>query len=112
MSAVGSLTVARIRMAGAEQVRELPGPLELLSLGGTVGAEGAHLHIMVADAQGCCLGGHVSAGCLVHTTVELVLLTLPGLRFARRHDERTGYPELVIEPVDGRTRATATPPDV
>lgn len=109
LSAVGSLTSARIRMAGAEALRSLEGPLEILTLSGTVGAGGAHLHMMVSDAEGQCIGGHVAEGCIVHTTAELVLLLLPGLRFDRRPDPTTGYPELAIERADGGTR---TPPDV
>lgn len=109
VSAVGSLTVARLRMAGAAEVREVAGPLEILSLGGTVGAGCAHLHMMVADADGHCVGGHVCVGCVVHTTAELVLLELPGIRFERALDPRTGYPELVVERAGGGTQ---TPPDV
>lgn len=109
VSVVGSLTVARIRMAGAEEIRELPGPLEILSLSGTLGAEGAHLHIMVSDREGTCTGGHLCPGSTVHTTAEVVLLQLPGLRFAREHDARTGYPELAIHRIG---RGTGTPPDV
>jgi len=109
VSAVGSLTIARIRMAGAEEIRERTGPFEILSLSGTVGAEGAHLHIMVSDGEGACLGGHLCPGSIVHTTAELVLLELPGLRFAREHDDRTGYPELAIYSTGG---GTGTPPAV
>ena len=109
VSAVGSLTSAHIRMAGASTPRSVAGPLEILTLSGTVGAGGAHLHIMVSDPQGHCIGGHVAQGCIVHTTAELVLLLLPGLQFDRRPDSTTGYPELAIERADGGTR---TPPDV
>lgn len=109
VSAVGSLTAARIRMAGADTLLRLDGPLEILTLSGTVGAGGAHLHMMTSDAEGRCIGGHVAEGCIVHTTAELVLLLLPGLRFARRSDRTTGYPELAIERADGGTQ---TPPDV
>ncbi len=106
VSAVGSLSVARIRLAGAKEIRALQGPWEVVSLNGTVGAGGAHLHAMVSDADGRCLGGHVCAGCIVHTTAELVLLELPGLRFDRTRDPQTGYPELDIQ---ARTGATRTP---
>ncbi len=97
VSAVGSLTVARLRLAGAQTHRSVDGPLEIVSLCGTVGAGGAHLHAAVADPLGACLGGHVVAGCIVHTTVELVLLELSGLAFARTFDPATGYPELDVD---------------
>lgn len=102
VSAVGSLTAARIRLAGATEIRALTGPLEVVSLSGTLGAEGAHLHVVVSDAEGRCVAGHVCEGCIVHTTAELILLEAPGLRFERRHDDRTGYAELHVEgPGDG-----------
>ena len=93
----------------AEEIRQLAGPFEILGLSGTLSAEGAHLHVMVSDREGGCLGGHLCSGSIVHTTVELVLLELPGIRFAREHDPRTGYPELSIHRTGGATR---TPPDV
>ncbi len=104
MSAVGSLTVARIRLAGATEIRAMKGPWELVSLSGTVGAGGAHLHAMVSDREGRCVGGHVCVGCIVHTTAELVLLELPGLRFDRTSDPQTGYPELDIQGLAGGTQ--------
>ncbi|MEM6290064.1 MAG: PPC domain-containing DNA-binding protein [Myxococcota bacterium] len=96
VSAVGSLTAANLRLAGADATRTLEGPLEIVSLCGTVGAGGAHLHVAVADAVGRCVGGHVLAGCRVHTTIELVLLELGGLAFARSFDPATGFPELDV----------------
>ncbi len=104
VSGVGSLTVARIRLAGATEIRTMQGPWELVSLSGTLGAGGAHLHAMVADLEGRCIGGHVCAGCIVHTTAELVLLELPGLRFERTIDPQTGYLELDIGSLAGATR--------
>lgn len=109
VSAVGSLTVARIRLAGATEIRAMKGPWELVSLSGTVGAGGAHLHAVVSDAEGRCIGGHVCVGSIVHTTAELVLLELPGIRFERTLDPRTGYAELDIKGLAGGTQ---TPGDV
>jgi predicted DNA-binding protein with PD1-like motif len=34
----------------------------------------------------------------VHTTAEILMAELPGRTFSRRHDDTTGYPQLVIEP--------------
>ena len=107
VAAVGSLTEARIRLAGAAEIRTLEGPLEIVALSGTVSANGAHLHMMVSDSQGRCVGGHVCEGCTIHTTAELMLLQAPGLVFRREHDERTGYPELRVD-ADG----TQTPSGV
>jgi len=96
LQGIGSLSVARLRFAGRSEFTELRGDLEILTLAGSVSPDGAHLHMSVSDAQGRVLGGHVCAGCLVRTTAELLLALLPGQRFTREVDPRTGYPELKI----------------
>jgi hypothetical protein len=96
LAGIGSLSAARIRFAGAEQSQVLGGDLEILTLSGSIAANGSHLHISVADASGRVLGGHVAPGCTVRTTAEVLLALLPGWRFAREHDAATGYAELVL----------------
>ena len=96
MTCVGSLSVARLRFAGGEAGAQVDGPLEIVSLVGTLGPDGAHLHLAVSDAAGKVSGGHVVPGCIVRTTAELVLGELAGLEFRRAYDPRTGYRELVV----------------
>ncbi|MGH8619588.1 MAG: PPC domain-containing DNA-binding protein [Burkholderiales bacterium] len=96
IAGIGSLRPARLRLAGQRTATVLKGPLEILTLMGTLGTDGAHLHIAVADARGKVTGGHLLAGALVHTTVEALLLPLPRHRFSREPDAATGYRELVI----------------
>jgi len=96
LQGIGSLCVARLRYAGQPACAELCGDLEILTLAGSLSPDGAHLHMAVSDAQGRVWGGHVGAGCIVRTTAELLLVLLPGQRFTREHDARTGYPELKI----------------
>jgi predicted DNA-binding protein with PD1-like motif len=98
LQGIGSLSVAQLRLAGAARPIELRGDLEILSLAGTLSPDGAHLHMAVADAQGRVLGGHVTAGCVVRTTAEVLLALLPEYRFARERDAESGYGELVIRP--------------
>ncbi len=98
LSAVGSLSVAQLRLAGATEATAIHGELEILSLSGTLSPDGAHLHIAVADSQGAVIGGHLCAGSLVRTTAELVIGLLPEWRFNRELDPATGYPELRISP--------------
>jgi hypothetical protein len=93
---IGSLSVAQLRFAGAEQATELRGDLEILTLAGSIAPDGAHLHMSVADAQGRVFGGHVALGCMVRTTAEILVAVLPGHAFSRVMDEGTGYPELVV----------------
>lgn len=96
LQGIGSLSVAQLRYAGMPHATELRGDLEILTLAGSVAPDGAHLHMSVSDAQGRVYGGHVSPGCIVRTTAELLLALLPGQRFTRELDPRTGYPELKI----------------
>ncbi|MCS5700451.1 DNA-binding protein [Cyanobium sp. FGCU-52] len=100
ISAVGSLSVAQLRLAGATQATAMPGELEILSLSGTLSPDGAHLHIAVADRKGAVIGGHLCAGSLVRTTAELVVGLLPEWRFRRELDPVTGHAELRISPQD------------
>ena len=98
ISAVGSLSVAQLRLAGAAEATAIHGELEILSLSGTLSPDGAHLHIAVADRRGTVIGGHLCAGSLVRTTAELVIGLLPDWQFSRELDPATGYPELRITP--------------
>lgn len=99
---IGSLRRTMLRFADAAEARAIDGPVEILSLQGTAGTGGEHLHASVADAEGRVWGGHVAPGCMVRTTVEMLVVLLPGWRFERRRDDATGYAELVAEPVAGQ----------
>lgn len=96
LSGIGSLRPARIRLAGAEDDTVIDRDTELLSLAGSIGAGGSHLHLSVADDRGQVVGGHASYGCIVRTTAELLLVLLPDWRFAREFDPSTGWAELRI----------------
>lgn len=96
LQGIGSLDGVRLRMAGAERVAHLQGEFEILTLGGTLSADGPHLHMAVSDAEGTVSGGHVAPGCIIRTTAEVLLALLPGQRFTRETDTATGYAELVI----------------
>ena len=98
VSALGSLSCAVLRYAEQQGGTQLAGPLELITLSGTLAPAargGVHLHASVADAQGVVRGGHVMPGCVVRTTAEIVLALLPGWSFGREVDAATGYRELV-----------------
>jgi uncharacterized protein len=100
MQGIGSLSVANLRYAGIDQPTLLTGDLEILTLAGSLCADGAHLHMAVSNAEGHVFGGHVAAGCIVRTTAEILLVRLDGVRFSRDLDPRTGFPELSIHPQD------------
>ena len=98
ISAVGSLSLAKLCLAGATQATAIQGELEILSLSGTLSPDGAHLHVAVAGSSGAVIGGHLCAGSLVRTTAELVIGLLPDWQFSRELDPATGYSELRISP--------------
>ena len=91
LSAVGSLSVAQLRFAGASKASTIQGDLEILSLAGTLSPDGAHLHIAISGSSGTVICGHLCAGSLVRTTAELVIGLLPEWRFRRELDPVTGY---------------------
>lgn len=100
LSGIGSLSTAGIRFAGAEQPERLSGDMEILSLSGTVAFDGvkssSHLHMAISTSTGQVLGGHVTAGCIVRTTAEVLLTLLPEWEFVREADAATGFDELVV----------------
>jgi len=96
LSGIGSLSGARLRLAGAGVPDNLRGDLEILTLSGTVACNGSHLHMSVADASGRVIGGHVAHGCIVRTTAEVLLLLLSDWSFERELDPATGFAELVV----------------
>jgi predicted DNA-binding protein with PD1-like motif len=98
VSAVGSLGRVRLRMAGgkSELIREED--FEIVSCTGTVGVGGSHMHLSLSDSKGNVIGGHLKEdGCIISTTVELVILADPTQKFARRPDLFTGFDELEIQ---------------
>ena len=98
VAGIGSLSHAQLRFAGEPGPTRLEGPLEILTLSGSLTPDGAHLHASLSDAAGRVVGGHVCAGCEVRTTAELLIAPLPGGMLARKLDVATGYAELVIRP--------------
>lgn len=96
LSGIGSLVDARLRFAGEAGERCIDGPLEIISLSGSVTPAGAHLHMAVSDRDGRVTGGHVGFGNTVRTTVEAVLVFLPAWTMTREPDAATGFDELVI----------------
>lgn len=97
LSAVGSLTKVALRLANQKHTHMMEGQFEIVSLTGTLGPDGLHLHMAVSDAKGVTTGGHLLAGCLVFTTVELIIGEAPGLVFHRETDSRTTFKELTIQ---------------
>ena len=118
LTCVGSLRDVTLRMANAQagdgtskhrtwnesvEIVSLVGTFAVASDSGAVNGEGVrreeevkfHLHLSISDTMGDVHGGHLVSG-IVHTTVELVLGSLQGVRFDRAADVKTGFQELVV----------------
>lgn len=95
LSMVGSFKKASLRFANQEKAEMLEGPFEIVSATGTVGMDSQHIHVAIANKDGRTIGGHLSAGSLIFTTCEVVILDLSAeWTFERVLDKETGYPEL------------------
>ncbi len=97
LTCVGSLTTAKLRFANQKKSACLQGHFEIVSLTGVLSCNGSHLHISISDEQGKTFGAHLLEGCIVYTTAEIIIGTLPQYRFFRTHDAETGFPELDIQ---------------
>lgn len=95
---VGSVNQVVLRYAGCEASTLLTGKFEVVSLTGTLDAEREHLHLAVADEHGHMTGGHVMEGCMVRTTLELVIGELDDAVFSRQTCILSGYDELKVKP--------------
>lgn len=103
VSAVGSFRTASLRFAGANEATTVTGPLEVVSVTGTISEKGMHVHLSVSDANGKTIGGHLMPGCKVFTTIELVIFDLSNeWSFERKTDEHTTYLELDPQPIDAK----------
>lgn len=100
LSVVGALKEAKLRMAGAtpnkQEVKNLKGDYEIVSVEGTLSADDCHIHISTSDKNGKVVGGHLKEG-VVATTAEVSLLELTDRKFLHVLDKKTGFEEIVVE---------------
>jgi uncharacterized protein len=95
LTCVGSLVTAALRMADRPETTTLTGKFEIVSLVGTLGPQGPHLHMAISDGEGRTYGGHLQDGSRIYTTAEIVLGDLEEWVFEREIDPETTYDELV-----------------
>lgn len=100
INAVGSLSKLKVRtnVKDGKPIIKQYGKVEIVSLIGTIGKDGDHLHIHIAGGKtdGVVVGGHLIEGCIVHTTVELMFLVMNDLEFITELDSNTGFDELIV----------------
>ena len=98
LSAVGCISVGRIRDASGVTIRDISDHCEIVSLNGTVSKTRCHLHIALSREDLSTIGGHLCLGCIVNTTCELVIAEVPDVRIGVEHDPETGYDEVIFQP--------------
>ena len=96
-SCAGSLTQYNIRFANQPAGSSGEGHFEIVSLSGTVSANGSHIHISVSDSTGKTMGGHLLDSNIVYTTAEIILQEDEGFVFTREKDGNTEWKELKIK---------------
>ena len=99
LSAVGCVSRARMRDASGVNIREIDRHMEIVSLNGTVSAARCHLHIALSAEDLSTIGGHLTEGCIINTTCELVIGILEGIEYGVEQDGETGYDEIVFSKI-------------
>ena len=107
VAGLGSLTDPVLRFAASEEETTVLGPVELVTISGSLSEDGAHIHVSLATAQGQVLGGHLCLGSKVRTTVELLLVQVGSFRLSREFDPETGYRELAVQVATPKPRSAA-----
>ena len=97
LSGVGCILSGRVRDASGVRIREIGEHCEIVSLNGTVSSTRCHVHIALSKEDMSTIGGHLSAGCIVNTTCELVIAEMPGIQYSTEDDPETGYEELIFQ---------------
>ncbi len=95
-SCAGSCTRTAIRYANQPGASVREGHFEIVSLTGTLAADGMHVHASFADSTGATFGGHLMDGSIVYTTAEIVIGEISGAEFGRETDPTYGWKELAV----------------
>lgn len=97
VSAVGSVSSMKVRIADGKTIASDTYNREVLSLSGTLINGKIHAHIGAISTRMDVFGGHLMEGCIVHTTMEVTLLDLSeDVQAERIFDSETGYDELNV----------------
>ena len=97
VSAVGSVSSMKVRIADGRTIVSDTHNREVLSLSGTLINGKIHTHIGAISTRMDVFGGHLMEGCIVHTTMEITLLDLSeDVQAERIFDSETGYDELDV----------------
>ncbi len=96
-SCAGSCTRTAIRYANQPGASVREGHFEIVSLTGTLAADGMHVHASFADSTGATFGGHLMDGSIVYSTAEIVIGEQERAVFTREVDPTYGWHELAVK---------------
>ena len=94
---VGCCSEVNLRLAGGKDFFNKNADYEIVSMTGTISENGVHIHASFSDVLGNVVGGHLSDGCIVNTTAEVVISSIDNYKLVRIFDKNTGYKELDIK---------------
>lgn len=97
LTCVGSVQNLAVRYAMKNTIDTIRGPLEIVSVTGTIASSGVHVHMAAGDNNGNVQGGHLEYGTHVMMTAEIIIMVYPSIVFKRQIDEKTGFPVLQIQ---------------
>ncbi len=95
-SCVGCVDELKLRLAGGTTFFQDINDYEIVSITGTLSKDGVHIHASFSDITGKTIGGHLSDGCIINTTAEIILIEMEEMVFTREFDDNTGYKEIVM----------------
>ncbi len=97
ISGVGSVSKMCCRIDDGVTVLEHHEPMEIIAFSGTMTKKNLHIHIAGINGKMEMFGGHLMDGCIVNTTMEIVILDFSDeYQNDREFDDATGYDELVV----------------
>ncbi len=105
LSLIGAVSRVRVGYFDVSQRRYhenvIERGLEVVSCMGNIsrledGTPIVHAHIVVADENGVCYGGHMMSGCRVSVTAELMIMEFDET-LTRKRDERSGLNLLYLQ---------------
>ena len=77
-------------------MKELSDLAKIESFVGTISGGAGHLHASLSCKDGNVIGGHVFGPLVASGNVKIIVGECDDLLFTRTHDERTGFPELLV----------------
>ena len=101
LGVVGNLSRAAFQCPGQPEATVLVGDLEVITLNGTIGPEGVHLHLSLSDGACQVWGGHLEPGTLVQKGVDVLIGVLDQVPIQAESPTAAPIPRLEIAVLPG-----------